>query len=46
VKIFGVDVMFGVNRERRDLFLEGGMDGNKKAFTAFQCLIPSKQQHT
>jgi hypothetical protein len=45
-ELLGVDVTFGVNLERRELLLAGGIDGNKKAFTAFRCLIPSKQEQT
>jgi hypothetical protein len=45
-EIPGVDVTFSVNKERGDLFLAAGMNGNKNLFTAFRCLIPSKQQQT
>ena len=45
-ELLGMDVTFGVNLERRELLLAGGIDGNKKAFTAFRCLIPSKQEQT
>jgi hypothetical protein len=43
-EMLGVDVTFGINKERRDFFLAPGMNRNKKSFTAFRCLIPSKQQ--
>ena len=45
-EMIGMDVTFGVCKERRDLLLAGGIDGNKKAFTAFRCFIPSKQEQT
>ena len=38
------DVTFGVNKQKGDLFLFAGIDGRKKAFTAFRCFIPSKQE--
>ena len=38
------DVTFGVNRERRELFLVAGSDGRNRTFTAFRCFIPSKQE--
>ena len=38
------DVTFGVNKQRRELFLAAGCDGRNKAFTAFRCFIPSKQE--
>ena len=37
------DVTFGVTKERRNLFLIAGVDGNKKVFTCFHCFMPSKQ---
>ena len=45
-EMIGMDVTFGVCKERRDLLLAGGIDGNKKAFTAFRCFIPSKLEQT
>jgi hypothetical protein len=45
-EILDMDVTFDINRERRDLFLAGEMNDNKKPFTAFRCLIPLKQQQT
>ena len=39
------DVTFGVNRERRELFLVAGIDGRHRVFTSFRCFIPSKQEH-
>ena len=44
-EFLGVDVTFGVNIEQRALFLVAGMDGRNRAFTAFRCFIPSKQEH-
>ena len=38
------DVTFGVNRERRELLLLAGIDGRHCIFTAFRCVIPSKQE--
>ena len=38
------DVTFGVNRERRELFLAVGVDGRNRVFTAFRSFIPSKQE--
>ena len=38
------DVTFGVNKQRRELFLAAGCDDRNKAFTAFRCFIPSKQE--
>ena len=38
------DVTFGVNKERRELFLAVGIDGRNKVFTAFRSFIPSKQE--
>ena len=43
-EFLGADVTFGVNRQRRELFLVAGIDGRNKVFTAFRCFIPSKQQ--
>ena len=40
-ELLDMDVAFGVNLERRELLLAGGIDGNKNAFTAFRCFIPS-----
>ena len=40
------DVTFGVNRERRELFLVAGIDGRHRVFTSFRCFIPSKQEHS
>ena len=43
-EFLGVDVTFGVNRERRELLLVAGIDGRNRTFTSFRCFIPSKQQ--
>ena len=43
-EFLGVDVTFGVNKEKRELLLVAGIDGHKKTFTAFRCFMPSKQQ--
>jgi hypothetical protein len=43
-EFIGVDVTFGVNKEKRELLVAAGIDGHKKAFTAFRCFMPSKQQ--
>jgi hypothetical protein len=45
-KILDIDVTFGVDKERRDLFIAVGVDGNKKTFSAFWCFIPSKKEAT
>ena len=45
-EMIGRDVTFGVCKERRDLLIAGGIDGNKEAFTAFRCFIPSKLEQT
>ena len=33
-ELFGIDVTFGVNRERRELLIAAGIGGTKKIFTA------------
>ena len=38
------DITFGVNKQKRELFLVAGCDGRNKTFTAFRCFIPSKQE--
>ena len=43
-EFLGVDVTFGVNKEKREMLLVAGMDGHKRTFTAFRCFMPSKQQ--
>jgi hypothetical protein len=45
-EVLGIDVTFGVNKERRELLLAAGIDGNKKVFTAFRCYILGKQERT
>ena len=45
-EFFAADITYGVNKEKRDLFLVVGIDGNNKVFSAFRCFIPSKQQHS
>jgi hypothetical protein len=45
-EMIGMDVTFGVCKERRDLLVAGGIDGNNQAFTAFRCFIPSKLEQT
>ena len=37
------DMTFGLNKERRNLVIFSGVDGNNKAYTAFRCWMPSKQ---
>ena len=44
-EFLAADVTFGVNRERRELFLVVGIDGRHRVFTSFRCFIPSKQEH-
>jgi hypothetical protein len=46
LEMLGVDITFGINRERRDFFLAGGSMVTKKAFTPLRFLTPSKQQQT
>jgi hypothetical protein len=36
------DLTFGVNRQRRPLFVMSGVDGHKRTFTGMRCLMPSK----
>ena len=43
-EFLGVDVTFGVNKEKRELLIAAGIYGHKKSFTAFRCFMPSKQQ--
>ena len=38
------DTTFGLNRQRRSLFLAVGIDGRNKIFSAFRCWMPSKQR--
>ena len=38
------DTTFGLNRQRRSLFLAVGTDGSNKVFSAFRCWMPSKQK--
>ena len=38
------DMTFGVNKEKRNLFICTGIDGYNKSFTAFRCFMPSKQK--
>jgi hypothetical protein len=45
-EILGIDVTFGVNKERRDLLIAAGVDDNKKTFSAFCCFILSKKEAT
>jgi hypothetical protein len=45
-EVLGIDVTFGVNKERRELLIAAGMHGNKKVFTAFRCFIAGKQEQT
>ena len=44
-EFLAADITYGVNKEKRDLFLVVGIDGYNKVFTAFRCFIPSKQEH-
>ena len=37
------DMAFGLNRERRNLIIFAGVNGNNEAYTAFRCWMPSKQ---
>ena len=43
-EFLAADITFNVNKERRELFVLAGIDGNNKAFTALRCFIPSKQE--
>ena len=45
-EMIGIDITFGVNKQRRELLVAAGIDGDKKVFTAFRCFIPSKQENT
>lgn len=38
------DTTFGLNRQRRSLFLAVGTDGDNNVFPAFRCWMPSKQR--
>ena len=38
------DTTFGLNRQRRSLFLAVGIDGRNEIFSAFRCWMPSKQR--
>ena len=44
-EVLCMDITFGVNRQRRELFTVCGIDGHNKVFTSFRCFIPSKQEH-
>ena len=44
-EFLAADITFGVNKQRRELFLVAGVDGRNKVFTAFRCFIPSKQEY-
>lgn len=44
-EFLAADITFGVNRQRRDLFLVAGINGNNRVFTSFRCFIPSKQEN-
>ena len=39
----GVDMTFGLNREKRNLLTFVGIDGNNQSFTGCRCWMPSKQ---
>ena len=38
------DMTFGVNRQKRNLYVFTGIDGHNKLFTGFRCWMPSKQK--
>ena len=38
------DMTFGLNRQKRNLYVITGIDGHNKIFTAFRCWMPSKQK--
>ena len=40
-EFLAADITYGVNKEKRDLFLVVGIDGYNKVFTAFRCCAPS-----
>ena len=37
------DLTFGVNKEQRNIYIIGGIDGDKSMFSALHCFMPSKQ---
>ena len=43
-EFLGVDAKFGVNKEKRELLIAAGVDGHKKAFTAFRCFMLSNNK--
>ncbi len=43
-EFLGGDMTFGVNRQKRNLYVFTGIDGHKKLFTGFRCWMPSKQK--
>ena len=45
-KFLAYDVNFGVNKERRNLFLISGPDRHNKIFTCFSCFMISKEAMT
>ena len=38
------DMTFGLNRQKRNLYVITGIDGHNKIFTGFRCWMPSKQK--
>jgi len=43
-EFIAADLTFGINRQRRPLFVMTGVDGDNKAFTGLRCFMPSKSK--